>query len=195
MVRNKNNGNLQISFRLINEKQTNPRFLSAGQNLVFDYNRRISIHGKKKLKKHNLYGDCMDGPGGEDRRRETDETSSPFHSIVDEERNRPRESEEDRATQRERRQAIGEEPPAKSNRRRESGDARWGGDFDNIEEERRETVKVLELFHATEKGEKNQKICHGDDLDLPWQEDQETSTILKKQRTDRRKTQNNFPFV
>ena len=34
MVRNKNNGNLQISFRLINEKQTNPRFLSAGQNLV-----------------------------------------------------------------------------------------------------------------------------------------------------------------
>ena len=35
MVRNKNNGNLQISFRLINEKQTNPRFLSAGQNLVY----------------------------------------------------------------------------------------------------------------------------------------------------------------
>ena len=35
MVRNKNNGNLQISFRLINEKQTNPRFLIAGQNLVY----------------------------------------------------------------------------------------------------------------------------------------------------------------
>ena len=35
MVRNKNNDNLQISLRLINEKQTNPRFLSADQNLVF----------------------------------------------------------------------------------------------------------------------------------------------------------------
>lgn len=46
MVRNKNNGNLQISFRLINEKQTNPRLESAGQNLV----RIISIPCKQLYK-------------------------------------------------------------------------------------------------------------------------------------------------
>ena len=44
MVRNKNNGSfffetlnngsLEINFRSINEKQTNPRFLSAYQNLL-----------------------------------------------------------------------------------------------------------------------------------------------------------------
>ena len=50
MVRNKNNGNLQISFRLINEKQTNPRFLSAGQNLVSHYQLT-----KITLKAKNIY--------------------------------------------------------------------------------------------------------------------------------------------
>ena len=111
----------------------------------------LQFTGTKKLKRHNLHDDCMDGSGGEEWRREklikhhlpltaSMTKTETGEEESDEERNRRRVSDKERAAKKERDGSITRDGSIARETVRlqaaKSGDHRWGGVIDNIEEKR-----------------------------------------------------------